>query len=242
MLSISSSSWTLLSTLVLLLIFQVSEAQSQSKSQSNLDDDSKLVPVILGVMSRCPDALLCESVFDDVLKEVGSKMSLEMTYIAKENKSDSEFGATCKHGRLECAGNVQQLCAAKHTERSHWWGFIDCMDYGSKDKIGEDDTAQRCAKASGIDWEDSGLKECVEGDEGIELFHQSIARTNELGITKSCTIIINGQVRCIRDGTWYDCEEGHAAGDFVRIIKKEYAELNSNKFDSGSSDQVTLAA
>jgi len=41
------------------------------------------VPVQLGVMSRCPDALLCESVFNAVLKEVADKVDLSLVYIAK---------------------------------------------------------------------------------------------------------------------------------------------------------------
>ena len=44
---------------------------------------------------------------------------------------------------------------------------------------------------------------------------------------KSCTIIINGKQRCIRDGTWYDCPDGHRVEDFVRIIQEE-AERMSN--------------
>jgi hypothetical protein len=68
---------------------------SQVAGLSNFDDDRK-VPVILGVMSRCPDAQLCESVFDDVLKQVGVKMSLEMTYIARyavSSQSTPYYGA-----------------------------------------------------------------------------------------------------------------------------------------------------
>jgi hypothetical protein len=41
------------------------------------------VPVQLGVMSRCPDALHCESVFNDVLKKVADKVSLSLVYIAQ---------------------------------------------------------------------------------------------------------------------------------------------------------------
>ena len=46
------------------------------------DRDVK-VPVVLGVMSRCPDALLCESVFDDVLKEVLEKIDLSLTFVGR---------------------------------------------------------------------------------------------------------------------------------------------------------------
>jgi hypothetical protein len=41
------------------------------------------VPVQLGVMSKCPDALLCESTFNAVLEKVGDKMDLSLLYIAK---------------------------------------------------------------------------------------------------------------------------------------------------------------
>lgn len=46
------------------------------------DADTK-VPVELGVMSRCPDALLCESVFNDVLRKVSDKVDLSLRYVAK---------------------------------------------------------------------------------------------------------------------------------------------------------------
>lgn len=42
------------------------------------------VRVDLGVMSRCPDALLCEEVFDQVISKVGlEKIDLRLDYIAK---------------------------------------------------------------------------------------------------------------------------------------------------------------
>jgi len=42
-------------------------------SQFAFQADGIRVPVELGVMSRCPDALVCETIFDQVLKEVGRK-------------------------------------------------------------------------------------------------------------------------------------------------------------------------
>ena len=41
------------------------------------------VPVQLGVMSRCPDALLCESKFNEVLSTVIDKVDMSLVYIAK---------------------------------------------------------------------------------------------------------------------------------------------------------------
>lgn len=41
------------------------------------------VPVLLGVMSACPDALVCESVFNRVLQRVGDKIDLSLTFIGQ---------------------------------------------------------------------------------------------------------------------------------------------------------------
>jgi hypothetical protein len=56
--------------------------QDSSPRQSPTHQDVK-VPVQLGVMSRCPDALLCESVFNRVMEKVAEKIELSLTYIAK---------------------------------------------------------------------------------------------------------------------------------------------------------------
>ena len=52
------------------------------QSSESFDADTK-VPVELGVMSRCPDALLCESVFNNVLHKVSDKVDLSLRYVAK---------------------------------------------------------------------------------------------------------------------------------------------------------------
>lgn len=58
---------------------------SQQIINSSPSVDDVKVPVQLGVMSKCPDALLCESVFDEVVRQHGvwDKVDLELVYIAK---------------------------------------------------------------------------------------------------------------------------------------------------------------
>ena len=56
--------------------------QDDVQRNFNTQRDIK-VPVELGVMSRCPDALLCEFVFDQVLHKVADKVDLALRYIAK---------------------------------------------------------------------------------------------------------------------------------------------------------------
>lgn len=162
------------------------------------------VPVTLGVMSRCPDALLCEALFDQIIPRVADKVDFSLTYVAKyalftsvtcasltslrENSSDPEFGATCMHGRDECAGNVQQLCVAKYTPLKTWWQFVMCQNYETREKIGRSDVALKCARASQIDWETSEVGQCAgldgsgTGEEGIQLLHESIQTTQALNI------------------------------------------------------------
>ena len=49
------------------------------------------VPVVLGVQSRNQDALLCQSVFDQVLKRAADKVDLSFAYVAEYVSMDSPF-------------------------------------------------------------------------------------------------------------------------------------------------------
>ncbi|KZT74269.1 hypothetical protein DAEQUDRAFT_720429 [Daedalea quercina L-15889] len=213
----------------------------QQTPYTSVNSDTK-VPVILGVMSRCPDAVLCETVFDQVLKKVAGKVDLSLTFVAHANASEPDFGVTCKHGPAECAGNVHELCAMKYASPSEFWEFVQCQNYQGIDKIGQPDTALKCANTAQIDWVNSGMGDCAGLDgsgkapEGILLLQHSVNVTEELGIEKSCTIIINGKQVCIHDGTWKQCENGHNVHDFVRQINHEYKKLNAD----GSSDEDEL--
>ncbi|KZP00181.1 hypothetical protein CALVIDRAFT_552989 [Calocera viscosa TUFC12733] len=191
------------------------------------DANVTLVPVTLGVMSRCPDAALCETLFDDVLQRVGQKVDLGLTFIAKLNDSDETYGVTCMHGPYECSGNIHELCVMSRFPQETWWPFVTCLNYNGKEKIGLEGTAKKCAGVVGINWVESGVGACVDGLEGSDLLRESVRNTTALGIEKSCTIIINGATRCIvDDGRWTQCDDGHTTKDFVDTINKEYSKLN----------------
>ncbi|KAJ7904507.1 hypothetical protein B0H14DRAFT_2663162 [Mycena olivaceomarginata] len=194
------------------------------------------VPVELGVMSRCPDALLCESVFDQVVKQVGpQKVDLSLIYVATLNSSDTEFGITCMHGPGECAGNVQQLCVAKYASPSAWWKFVQCQNSHGRYQVGIPDLTLQCARTANIDWEGSGVASCVgldvsgKAEEGKELLRQSALLGKSLGIEKSCTVLINRKKVCVHDGTWQECDGGHDVEDFVQRINSEYENLNAGR-------------
>ncbi|KAJ6485012.1 hypothetical protein C8R47DRAFT_1130511 [Mycena vitilis] len=195
--------------------------------------DGIRVPVELGVMSRCPDALACETIFNDVLNEVGrERMDLSLVYVANLNSTDVDFGATCKHGPTECAGNVQQLCAAKYANPGAWWDFVQCQNSHGRYQVGLPDVALQCAELAGINWESSGVGSCAGSDasgkaaEGIELLHESLLLGKALKIEKSCTVLIDRKKVCVRDDTWKECDGGHGVDDFVRQINREWDNLN----------------
>ncbi|PFH52714.1 hypothetical protein AMATHDRAFT_139174 [Amanita thiersii Skay4041] len=212
----------------------VAAASTQQRFQHVFGDDIK-VPVELGVMSRCPDALLCESVFNNVLQKVFDKVRISLRYVAKIDPSDPDYGVHCMHGPQECAGDVQQLCVSRYASLENWWEFVRCQNYNGLDKIGKPEAALKCADVAHIDWETSGAGQCAgldgsgKGKEGIRLLQQSVILTKEAGISKSCTIVINGKKVCVHDGTWKDCENGYSVSDFVRQINEAYDQLN-NKF------------
>ncbi|KAF8138293.1 hypothetical protein EV363DRAFT_1154254 [Boletus edulis] len=201
----------------------------QDNSQIIFAEDIK-VPVVLGVMSRCPDAMLCEAVWDRVLQRVGDKVDISLSFIAEPNASDTAYGVTCKHGLEECAGNVYELCVAKYHPTSEWWPFLRCQNFQGRDQIGLPETAVSCAGTAGFEWEIDQASLCAgedgQGEEGVKLLQESVQNSKELGIEKSCTIMINGKQVCIRDGTWYECEGGHTPADFIRQINEEHNRLN----------------
>ncbi|GAA6008850.1 GILT family protein [Rhodotorula paludigena] len=239
---------------------------------------TRLVPVALGVMSKCPDAMLCENVWDRVLEtrvggaggvlvpggggggggggkegdvprgEVSELVSMELVYIGRENKT-ATHGVTCMHGDSECVGNMQQLCAAKHWTPADaasrdegegdelraqlrgkqgwedWWNFVQCMNYGDRSRIGSESAAKECAKVAKREWNDS-VASCVTGKEGRHLLLSSVRRAHKLGVTKSCTVLIEDKPVCVHDGTWKECPAGHEVGDFVREVKESWVKLN----------------
>jgi hypothetical protein len=111
------------------------------------------------------------------------------TLLNSLNGSDPDFGVTCMHGPDECAGNVQQLCVAKHTPMRTWWEFVMCQNYHGRSDIGRADVALKCARIHNIDWEESGVGQCVgldgsgKGKEGVQLLHDSVRVAQSLGIT-----------------------------------------------------------
>jgi len=73
----------MISRLATLLFIAQALALPQQTPLTSVNDGSIKVPVQLGVMSRCPDALICEATFNEVLKKVNDKVDLSLVYIGR---------------------------------------------------------------------------------------------------------------------------------------------------------------
>ncbi|KAI5455118.1 hypothetical protein NCC49_002389 [Naganishia albida] len=220
--------------------------------------EQRRVKVDLGVMSRCPDARLCESVMDKVFSYPGvrEKIDVRLNYIGRPDAKET-YGVRCMHGDRECAGNIHQLCMQRHTFNSTfsppsstadepyisssslppYWSFTLAQNFIDSSRTGDLDYAKQCAKAVGVNWEESGVAGCVGeagandatsgGKEGQALLLESVERLIDLDVTKSCTILLEGKIRCVHDGSWKNCDDGHEILDFVHSIDREYERLQS---------------
>jgi len=218
----------------LFLPSQIQAAITPLRVQDDVTINDVKVPVVLGVRSRDGDALLCQSVFDQVLKRVANKVDLSFAYVAEIDTSDKDFGVSCESGFTECAGDVQQLCVHKY-EPDRWWQFVMCQNYHGRNSVGSPDIALKCARSALINWE-NGVDQCIgsggsgTGAEGVELLRQNVRAAHEAEIDTSCTVVINNTPVCIHDGMWKGCEEGHTADDFVRQINAEWNKINNPTF------------
>jgi Gamma interferon inducible lysosomal thiol reductase (GILT) len=132
------------------------------------------------------------------------------------------------HGPPECLGNIILLCAAHlYPEPKLHLGFANCMisDYPN---IPDRALVENCALEHSLSFEK--INNCISDEDvhGINLLRESVERSRENNVTKSCTVRLAGKVRCIRDGgVWKDCEGGSEVDDLVRDVKELYDEANS---------------
>jgi len=97
----------------------------------------------------------------------------------------------CLHGADECQGDIIELCAYNVTypaSQYGWWNMGVCMqaDYNNIP-----DNAQNCAQQAGLDW--NKISSCVNSGLGNQLFSASIVYSNNMGVSSTPTIFINGQ-------------------------------------------------
>ncbi|CAH0015574.1 unnamed protein product [Clonostachys rhizophaga] len=209
-------SWTLSSPLSLQL------QPSPPTPESSPVDQKTLVPLEAHIISKCPDTrdALRELILPAMMR-VHDKVDFRLSYIGTPTAND---GVQCKHGPSECMGNIIELCASElYPDPKISLGFVMCLTKDYK-HIPDRSLIEDCALEHAIDFQQ--LNECAtrdDGAHGIQLLRSSIERTAEAGVTISCTIRLNNETYCIRDGgEWIDCPHGAGVNDLVIAIEKLY--------------------
>lgn len=126
------------------------------------------------------------------------------------------------HGPPECLGNMILLCSAHvYPEVKLNLGFANCMISDFRE-IPQRNLVEDCAMEHGLDFEK--INKCISDEgEGMGLLRDSIERSQNASVVKSCTVRLNGKVRCIRDGgVWKDCEGGSSVKDLVADVNELY--------------------
>ncbi|EFQ32070.1 uncharacterized protein GLRG_07214 [Colletotrichum graminicola M1.001] len=181
-----------------------------------------LVPLEAHIMSKCPDARDClrDLVLPTMMK-AQDKVNFTLSYIGTPTEND---GVDCKHGPSECMGNIIELCAAHlYPDPKINLGFTMCLtrEYSS---IPDRTLVEDCALEHAIDIK--ALNDCATEDDGgfgIGMLRASVRRSKNAGVTKSCTVRLNEEIYCIRDGgEWKDCPHGSGVNDLVIAIEKLY--------------------
>lgn len=154
-----------------------------------------------------------------------STTEVDAHWVANTNSTpsitDHDDGVACKHGQEECLGNIIELCAAKlYPSPMIYLGFTYCLSRQYED-IPTRSLIEDCALEHGISTD--RLNSCTSADDGslsVDLLRSSFNESAAANVSRSCTIRLEGEVRCVRDdGKWKDCEGGSTATDLVRDIK-----------------------
>ncbi|KAH0545529.1 hypothetical protein FGG08_000360 [Glutinoglossum americanum] len=160
------------------------------------------------------------------MEQVHGIVNFKLSFIGTITEGDG--GVACKHGPRECLGNMIELCAASlYPDPKVSLGFAMCLsnDY---EHIPDQDLIESCALEHRVDF--GKLNHCVSRDDGfgIGLLRKSMERSAQAGVTTSCTVRLNEEVRCVLDsGEWKDCEKGHEVDDLVQDIKALYQDATA---------------
>lgn len=144
-----------------------------------------------------------------------------------------------------CAANLPfpSTTSASFTPRTpviRSLGFANCLisDYPL---IPERTLVESCALEHGIDFESLNTCASHQDDEdedphsptpdddpsGIALLRKSVRHSQEVGVTKSCTVRLDETVWCIRDGgEWKDCAHGSDVSTFVEEVERLWTARN----------------
>lgn len=145
--------------------------------------------VELFVMSMCPAGTGAEDFLLPLVQEYRDEVDFRIHYFGKENDEDAPAGNDYKgfsslHGRPEVIEDIRQLVVAREYPDAYI-GFILCRNKTLTKSW------EGCARKLGLDVD--RVTRAVESDTTLDLYRENTARTEELGVTGSPTLYIDGR-------------------------------------------------
>ncbi|MCD4666782.1 hypothetical protein K8R47_03155 [archaeon] len=171
-------------------------------------------PIVeLFVMSQCPYGTIAEEAMYPVYKLIKNQIDFKLYFIAEIYESEETFqemiqslpenyrdrkNMQCNkkedgkyycslHGQPEVDENLRQICAIEHYP-DKYFSYIQCVN---ENYVDPESVWESCASKFDIDT--NIIKTCSEGEEGRQLLRVNIKRANELQVSGSPTLIINGK-------------------------------------------------
>ncbi|KAK0712218.1 hypothetical protein B0T21DRAFT_387211 [Apiosordaria backusii] len=192
--------------------------------------ERELVPLEAHIMSKCPDAKDClRDLVLPVMQKTLDKVNFTLSFIGRcttdQPNTMMEWLASTAQRSVRL-GNIIELCAQSlYPDPKTYLGFVMCLtrDYRHIPQRG---LIEDCALEHAIDFDK--LNKCATKDDGaygMGMLRRSVRRTSAAGVTKSCTVRLNEEIYCVRDGgQWKECPHGSSVNDLVIAIEKLYHE------------------
>ena len=96
-------------------------------------------------------------------------------------------------------------------------GFANCL-ISSYKEIPARPLVESCAAQHGVNFAE--LNTCMS-ENGEELLRDSVLRSKDEGVVYSCTVRLDGQQWCVRDGgRWKGCDNGSSVKALVSEVRK----------------------
>jgi protein-disulfide isomerase len=149
----------------------------------------------LFVMGFCPYGVQAENTMAPVVSLLGKVADIQIHFIASVSGTTVD-SVSSLHGATEAQEDLRQVCIMKYYDQTTYWKYLSYMDnscYGvinTKDATALDTCWKAAATNAGIDT--SKISTCSSGSEGINLLKADETLDNQLGISGSPTLVING--------------------------------------------------
>jgi len=148
--------------------------------------DGKKAKLDLFAMSYCPFALRAEKALDKIMAELGSKIDLQIYFIAQSKTEGSDKLAdsfASLHGLPEVEEDLRQVLIQKYFPEK-LFSYLRLRNENIKTT-----DWRECAKKAGVDLKK--LEELIASKSSLQLFRENLAKAQTMNIHASPTLFIN---------------------------------------------------